>query len=103
MCIRDRAYGAEVVQLTVGPELFSTHLSLLEDTGYFNASLYTPFGIAGVETLGYELAMQCREKFGKDPEAVVCTNAGEMCIRDRWVSVSRQMQILLTPNMDGKN
>ena len=70
------AYGAEVVQLTVGPELFSTHLSLLEDTGYFNASLYTPFGIAGVETLGYELAMQCREKFGKDPEAVVCTNAG---------------------------
>ena len=70
------AYGAEVVQLTVGPELFSTHLSLLEDTGYFNASLYTPFGIAGVETLGYELAMQCREKFGKDPDAVVCTNAG---------------------------
>lgn len=70
------AYGAEVVQLTVGPELFSTHLSLLEDTGYFNASLYTPFGIAGVETLGYELALQCRERFGKDPDAVVCTNAG---------------------------
>ncbi|QAT43265.1 2-amino-4-oxopentanoate thiolase subunit OrtB [Aminipila luticellarii] len=70
------AYGAEVVQLSVGPELFSTHLSLLEETGYFNASLYTPFGIAGVETLGYELAEQCREKFGKDPEAVVCTNAG---------------------------
>lgn len=70
------AYGAEVVQLTVGPELFSTHLSLLEDTGYFNASLYTPFGIAGVETLGYELAEQCREKFGRDPDAVVCTNAG---------------------------
>lgn len=70
------AYGAEVVQLSVGPELFSTHLSLLEDTGYFNASLYTPYGIAGVETLGYELANQCREKFGKDPAAVVCTNAG---------------------------
>ena len=70
------AYGAEVVQLTVGPELFTTHLSLLEDTGYFNASLYTPYGIAGVETLGYELAMQCRERFGKDPDAVVCTNAG---------------------------
>lgn len=70
------AYGAEVVQLTVGPELFTTHLSLLEDTGYFNASLYTPFGIAGVETLGYELAIQCREKYGKDPDAVVCTNAG---------------------------
>lgn len=70
------AYGAEVVQLTVGPELFSTHLSLLEDTGYFNASLYTPFGIAGVETLGYELAIQCREKFGKYPDTVVCTHAG---------------------------
>ncbi len=70
------AYGAEVVQLTVGPELFSTHLSLLEDTGYFNASLYTPFGIAGVETLGYEIAEQCRERFGKNPDVVVCTNAG---------------------------
>ena len=70
------AYGAEVVQLTVGPELFTTHLSLLEDTGYFNASLYTPFGIAGVETLGYEIVEQCREKYGKDPEAVLCTDAG---------------------------
>ena len=50
------ALGAEVVQLTVGPELFSTVLQLLEETGYFNASLYTPFGIAGVETLGYEIA-----------------------------------------------
>ena len=38
------ALGAEVVQLTVGPELFSTVLRLLEETGYFNASLYTPFG-----------------------------------------------------------
>lgn len=70
------AYGAEVIQLTVGPELFTTFLGLLEETGYFNASLYTPFGIAGVETLGYELVMQCRERFGKDPDAVVCTNAG---------------------------
>ncbi len=70
------ALGAEVLQLTVGPELFYTFLRLLEDTGYFNASLYTPFGIAGVETLGYEIAMQFREKYGKDPDAVVCTNAG---------------------------
>ena len=70
------AYGAEVVQLTVGPELFTTHLSLLEDTGYFNASLYTPFGIAGVETLGYEIAEQCKERFGKYPDAVLCTDAG---------------------------
>ncbi len=70
------ALGAEVVQLTVGPELFSTVLRLLEETGYFNASLYTPFGIAGVETLGYEIAEQFRAKIGKDPDVVVCTNAG---------------------------
>ena len=70
------ALGAEVIQLTVGPELFYTTLSVIEDTGYFNASLYSPFGIAGVETLGYEIAMQCREKLGKDPDMVVCTNAG---------------------------
>lgn len=70
------ALGAEVVQLSVGPELFYTFLCLLEETGYFNASLYTPFGIAGVETLGYELAMQFREKIGKDPDKVVITHAG---------------------------
>jgi cysteine synthase len=70
------ALGAEVVQLSVGPELFYKFLLLLEETGYFNASLYTPFGIAGVETLGYEISMQFREKFGKDPDVVVCTNAG---------------------------
>lgn len=70
------AYGAEVIQLSVGPELFYSFLLLLEDTGYFNASLYTPFGIAGVETLGYELAIQMREKVGRDPDVVVCTNAG---------------------------
>ena len=61
------ALGAEVVQLTVGPELFYMFLRMLEETGYFNASLYTPFGIAGVETLGYEIAQQigrasCRER-----------------------------------------
>ena len=70
------ALGAEVVQLSVGPELFYKFLSLLEETGYFNASLYTPFGIAGVETLGYELAVEFREAYGKDPDVVVCSNAG---------------------------
>ncbi|MDD7512833.1 MAG: PLP-dependent lyase/thiolase, partial [Clostridiales bacterium] len=63
-------------QLTVGPELFYTFLSVLEDTKFFNASLYSPFGIAGVETLGYEIATQCRELLGKDPDMVICTNAG---------------------------
>lgn len=70
------AFGAEVLQLSVGPELFYTFLVLLEETGFFNASLYSPFGIAGVETLGYELAMEFREREGRDPDAVVITNAG---------------------------
>jgi len=70
------ALGAEVVQLTVGPELFYKFLLLLEETGYFNASLYTPFGIAGVETLGYEIVHQFNEQMGKQPDVVVCTNAG---------------------------
>lgn len=69
-------YGAEVVQLTVGPELFYTFLRILEETGYFNASLYSPYGIAGVETLGYEVAIQCREQIGCDPDVVVVTHAG---------------------------
>lgn len=68
--------GAEVLQLTVGPELFYTYLETLDETGFYNASLYSAYGIAGVETLGYEIAMQCREKFGKDPAAVVITHAG---------------------------
>ena len=70
------ALGAEVVQLTVGPELFFIFLKLLEETGFFNASLYTPFGIAGVETLGYELVQQMTDLTGKAPDAVVATNAG---------------------------
>jgi len=70
------AFGAEVVQLTVGPELFYEFLKLLESTGYFNASLYTPFGIAGVETLGYEISQQFKAKEGRNPDVVVCTNAG---------------------------
>ncbi|HRX58456.1 MAG TPA: 2-amino-4-oxopentanoate thiolase subunit OrtB [Eubacteriales bacterium] len=70
------ALGAEVVQLSVGPELFYTVLRMLEETGYFNASLYTAFGVVGIETLGWEVANQCREQIGKDPDVVVCTNAG---------------------------
>ncbi len=70
------AYGAEVIQLTVGPELFYVHLSLLEETGYFNASLYTPFSVSGIETLGYEVAEDCRRVAGRDPDVVVITHAG---------------------------
>lgn len=70
------AYGAEVVQLSVGPELFYVALLLLEETGFFNASLYSPFGISGVETLGYELVEQVRDRYGKDPAYIVATHAG---------------------------
>ncbi|MEC9489065.1 MAG: 2-amino-4-oxopentanoate thiolase subunit OrtB [Halanaerobium sp.] len=70
------AYGAEVLQLSVGPELFYTFLKVLEETGFFNASLYTPFGIAGVETLGYEIIEQLEEQVGRKPSSVVCTHAG---------------------------
>jgi len=70
------AYGAEVIKLTVGPELFYMLLRTLEETGFFNASLYTPFGIRGVESLGFEIAHQSRHLIGKDPDVVVVTNAG---------------------------
>jgi 2-amino-4-ketopentanoate thiolase beta subunit len=70
------AYGAEVLKLSVGPELFYMNLLTLEETGFFNASLYTPFGIRGVETLGIEIAEQVRARYGKDPDAMAITHAG---------------------------
>ena len=70
------AFGAEVVQLSVGPELFFMFLKLLDETGYFNASLYLPYGIKGIETLGHEIANELLRTEGKYPEAVVITNAG---------------------------
>ncbi|MCL4289394.1 MAG: PLP-dependent lyase/thiolase [Thermoleophilia bacterium] len=70
------AYGAEVWQLTVGPELFYAMLLALEETGYFSASLYTPHAIAGIETLGHEIGAEVLERYGRPPDAVVCTNAG---------------------------
>ncbi|KAJ50277.1 cysteine synthase [Clostridium tetanomorphum] len=69
-------YGSEVLRLTVGPELFYTFLKILENTGYYNASLYSSYGIAGIETLGYEIMEECREKFGREPKAIVVTHAG---------------------------
>jgi cysteine synthase len=70
------ALGAEVLQLTVGPELFYETLLMLEETGYFNASLYSAFGVGGVETLGWELGHQFMERYGRHPDVVVCANAG---------------------------
>ena len=70
------AYGAEVIRLSVGPELFYVFLRVLKETGYFNASLYAPYSITGIETLGYELAVQTREQAGNFPDVVIATHAG---------------------------
>ena len=70
------AYGAEVIRLSVGPELFYVFLRLLKETGWFNASLYTPYSILGIETLGYELAIQMQEQTGHFPDVVIATHAG---------------------------
>lgn len=70
------AYGAEVVRLSVGPELFSVFLAVLEETGFFDASLYTPFSVLGIETLGHEVAMDIHAREGRFPDAVVITHAG---------------------------
>lgn len=70
------AYGAEVIRLSVGPELFYVFLQLLKETGYFNASLYTPYSVVGIETLGYELALQMEQQKGVFPDVVIATHAG---------------------------
>ncbi|MGB5179629.1 MAG: 2-amino-4-oxopentanoate thiolase subunit OrtB [Gammaproteobacteria bacterium] len=70
------AYGAEVIRLSVGPELFYVFLSVLKETGYFNASLYTPYSILGIETLGFELARQTQQQAGCFPDMVIATHAG---------------------------
>ena len=70
------ALGAEVLQLSVGPELFAMLLAVLDETGFFNASLYTPLSVAGIETLGAEVAEGVRAAAGRDPDVVVVTHAG---------------------------
>lgn len=70
------ALGAEVMQLSVGPELFLMLLKLLDETGYFSASLYAPYSVLGVETLGVEIAEQTRGLAGRDPSAVIVSHAG---------------------------
>jgi 2-amino-4-ketopentanoate thiolase beta subunit len=70
------AYGAEVWQLTVGPELFYAMLLLLEETGFFSASLYTPHAVTGIETLGWEIGTEVRKRYGREPDVVAITHAG---------------------------
>ena len=69
-------FGAEVVQCTVGPELFYLFLRLLDETGYFNASLYTPYSVVGIETLGAEIVDDMRRLIGAGPDVVLITHAG---------------------------
>jgi 2-amino-4-ketopentanoate thiolase beta subunit len=70
------ALGAEVVKLSVGPELFFHMLDLLDETGYFAASLYSSFGVSGIETLGLEIAEEMRAVTGAAPDYCVITHAG---------------------------
>jgi 2-amino-4-ketopentanoate thiolase beta subunit len=63
------AFGAEVVQMTVGPELFAHMLELLDETGYFAASLYSSFGVSGIETLGFEIAEEMRGAYRRAADA----------------------------------
>jgi len=51
-------------------------LRVLEETGYFNASLYSPFSILGIETLGHEIACEIKDRTGRFPDAVLTTHAG---------------------------
>jgi threonine synthase len=51
-------------------------LLILEETGFFAASLYIPTAIMGIETLGYELAQQVKEREGRFPDMVVIAHAG---------------------------
>jgi len=43
------------VAINVGPGLFYWDLMLLDETGFFNASLYTPYATKSIETLGFEI------------------------------------------------
>lgn len=70
------AFGAEVIQMTVGPELFFHMLELLDETGYFAASLYSSFGVSGIATLGAEIAREMTALTGAPPTHVVITHAG---------------------------
>ena len=70
------AYGAEVVQLTVGPELFFHMVELLDMTGYFAASLYSSSASAASRPWAWRSRSEMRALTGADPTAVVITHAG---------------------------
>jgi threonine synthase len=51
-------------------------LDLLDETGYFAASLYSSFGVSGIETLGLEIAREMTALTGAPPDYCVITHAG---------------------------
>ena len=51
-------------------------LDLLDETGYFAASLYSSFGVSGIETLGLEIADEMTALTGAPPDYCVVTHAG---------------------------
>jgi hypothetical protein len=51
-------------------------VELLDVTGYFAASLYSSFGVSGIETLGLEIAREMEALTGAPPTHVVVTHAG---------------------------
>ena len=65
-----------MLKLSVGPELFYMLLLTLEDTGFFNASLYTSFGVRASRRSVWRSPLGCALGYGKDPDAVVITHAG---------------------------
>jgi threonine synthase len=64
------------MRLSVVAVSLNVFLRVLEETRFFNASLYTPYSILGIETLGYELAVELKERVGRFPDAVLTTHAG---------------------------
>lgn len=71
------AYGSEIQQYTVGPEVFTyVILNLLDETGFFSSSLYLPHSIAGIETIGAEIMEQTKAQTGREPDVVLVTHAG---------------------------
>mgnify|MGYP002237405991 CR=1 FL=1 len=86
-------------------------LKLLDDLGYFSASLYLPFSIAGIETIGAEIMEQAKAQAGRQPDVVLVTHAGggnlpvlqEACASpatpERWWAFPSIWQILTPMTM----
>ena len=90
--------------MTVGPELFFHMLELLDETGYLSASLYSPFGVSGIESLGAELAEEMIALTGAPPTHVVVTHAGggNTTGTARWLERmgAREHRVIVSASVD---